>query len=335
IPAAETPAAETVTPFSAGSVPIGQPAAGADIYLLDGQLNRVPLGSVGEICIGGPGLARGYLNRPELTAQRFVMRAGERLYRTGDLGRWNQRGRLVYLGRCDRQVKIHGIRIELGEIEAVLMSYQQVSDCVVTPVTKLGLEETQLAAYYVSPVPLETAALRAFVAQRLPGSVRPVYFVWLEQIPLTNNGKVAVSQLPPLYSIPPEARTAVKQVAPSTSIERTIADIWQQVLRVESISVHDNFFDMGGDSIMAIQIAARLADAGVVISPNQIFQFATVAELAVVAVCKGAESTSEEASAEASADTPLVTLGSGQLDKLSALLDKADAQTDSDRGGKS
>ncbi|MEL6816020.1 MAG: amino acid adenylation domain-containing protein, partial [Cyanobacteria bacterium J06598_3] len=260
------------------SVSIGQPAAGADIYLLDDRLNRVPLGDVGEIFIGGPGLARGYLNRPELTAERFVMREGERLYRTGDLGRWEETGRLSYLGRCDRQVKLHGIRIELGEIEAAISAHPQVSECVVTPMAPSASKTaTQLVAYVVpvagaAPERITAAALRSFLAQSLPSAVRPAFWVALETIPLTANGKVDLAALPSPQIEKARGQTREQTaeesaIAPRTERETTVANVWQQVLRVDALGVDDNFFDLGGDSIMAIQIAARMSEAGFSLSP--------------------------------------------------------------------
>ncbi|MEM9164325.1 MAG: non-ribosomal peptide synthetase, partial [Cyanobacteria bacterium P01_F01_bin.4] len=291
------------------SVPIGKPAAGANIYLLDNHLNQVPWGDVGEIFIGGSGLTRGYLNQPQLTAERFLQRDGERLYRTGDLGRWEETGELTYLGRGDRQVKIRGHRVELGEIEAALAGHPEVSDCAVT-VSEIG----QLTAYFVSRgageqggqdagfdvsaqpngmrgrgdaemgESIAIADLRGFLAQRLPGNWVPTYFVLLDEMPLTANGKVDFGALPDPQTSSLEGQVAF--VAPQTPAEKALAEIWQQVLKVDRLGIRDNFFDLGGDSIRAIQIAARLSEAGWVISPNQIFQHSTLAELASLATPK-------------------------------------------------
>uniref|UniRef100_UPI000EFA492F non-ribosomal peptide synthetase n=1 Tax=Leptolyngbya sp. BC1307 TaxID=2029589 RepID=UPI000EFA492F len=279
------------------SVPIGHPAAGASIYLLDESLKATPEGETGEIFIGGPGLARGYLNRPELTVARFIWREGERLYRTGDLGRWGENDELMYLGRCDRQIKLNGIRIEPGEIEAALGAHPQVKACVVTAVRQTDVQQVeqreqassnQLVAYYVSrgEHPVTAAALRDFLAQHLPSNIRPTHFVLLKQIPLTPNGKVDLEALP----APQIGHQADQErfVAPQTPLEKTLAQIWQQVLSVDFLGVNDNFFDLGGDSIKAIQIAARISESGLAISPNQIFQHATVSELAAVVIPKAA-----------------------------------------------
>ena len=332
-------------------MPIGKPAAGADIYLLNDAMNRVPLGDIGEIYIGGMGLARGYLNRPELTTERFVERTGERLYRTGDLGRWGTDGRLQYLGRCDRQVKLHGIRIELGEIEAAIATHPHVQDCVVTTVatyhnadsataesTPLSSASTQLAAYYVAcedsddadadnidSATLPITELRQAVHQRLPNSVCPAYFVPLDRLPLTANGKVDLAALP----VPTQTHhSAVEFEPPQTEAEAALAQIWQQVLRVEQVGRHDDFFELGGDSIMAIQIAARYGDAGWSISPNQLFQHSQLADLATVAKLSSdadSKATDENVTDTAGTDPfALANLSDGQMDKLTALLNKAD-----------
>ncbi|MEO1395486.1 MAG: amino acid adenylation domain-containing protein [Cyanobacteria bacterium J06634_5] len=332
------------------SVPIGVPAAGAEITLRDKHLNKVPLGDVGEIYIGGAGLARGYLNQPELTAERFVMKNGQRLYRTGDLGRWEETGKLSYLGRCDRQVKLRGIRVELGEIEAAIAAHPSVTNCVVT-LTKLA-DKQQLVAYYTtasSPTHLAPSLsslalnelsddLKTFIRQRLPLNVRPTHFVALTELPLTRNGKVDIHALPDPTA---EGNNNYNTFAPPQSdTEKTLANIWQQVLSVQPIGLHDNFFDLGGDSILAIQIAARLTDAGITVSPNQLFQQATIAELAAE-LTNDEKAKVEEANSRASAegakgtkidatDSPnrsefhLPEISSGQMDKLSALLNKAD-----------
>ncbi|MEM8805164.1 MAG: amino acid adenylation domain-containing protein [Cyanobacteria bacterium P01_G01_bin.38] len=342
---------------SSASVSIGKPAAGAIIYLLDAHLNQVPWGDVGEIFLGGPGLARGYLNQPELTAERFIQRVGERLYRTSDLGRWEENGELTYLGRCDRQVKIRGHRVEMGEIEATLAAHPEVRDGVVKVV-----ESGQLVAYFVSNLvkarenigekdagfdvsaqPNGTpgrgdaemgkmgamgknaaiADLRGFLAQRLPGNWVPTYFVPLDEMPLTAHGKVDFEALPNPQMETLQAQTTF--VAPRTPVEETLAEIWQQVLRADHVGIHDNFFDLGGDSIRAIQIAARMSEAGWVISPNQIFQHSTLAELAAIANPKviGDTNASPEPGPPKAA-LPLKKLSHGQLDKLSTLLDQAD-----------
>lgn len=313
---------------SPASVSIGHPAAGNFIYLLDEYLDKVPWGEMGEIFIGGPGLARGYLNRPELTAERFIWRGEERLYRTGDLGCWERKGQLTYLGRCDRQLKLNGIRIEPGEIEAAVAAHPQVSACVVN-IVQVGTQASskQLAAYYTShsEQPVAAAALRDVLTQRLPSNIHPAYFIPIGRIPLTPNGKVDLAAL----SLPqighPGDQAAF--VAPQTPTEERLIQIWQQVLQVERLSIHDNFFDLGGDSIRAIQIAARMSEAGLGMSPDQIFRHATVSELAAALASKAAEQDLTAVDSAAAGDFLRPKLKSGQMDKLSALLNKADRST--------
>lgn len=321
------------------SVPIGQAAAGADIYLLDDCLNRVPWGDVGEIFIGGPGLARGYLNQPELTAKRFVWRAGERLYRTGDLGRWEENGKLTYLGRCDRQIKLHGLRIEPGEIEAALMTHPRIDDCVVSTYlpdkqSKQASATQQLVAYYTSDIPtLSPDEIKGLVTQQLPQRIHPSYFIRLDRIPLTHNGKVDTAALPSPKEMSRDSTQSQDTptfVAPQTPIEKTLAGIWQQVLNMEAVGRHDSFFELGGDSIAAIQIAARAGDAGLEISPNQIFQCATLIELAGVIRQKRDADNAPDANVSEPADSTqpyaFKPISSGQLDRISQLLDSADAE---------
>lgn len=305
------------------SVSIGSPAAGASIYLLDEYLNDALWGEIGEIFIGGPGLARGYLNRPELTAERFIWRAGKCLYRTGDLGRWEENGQLTYLGRCDRQLKLNGIRIESGEIEAAIAAHPQVSTCVVSATQGTQTSATQLVAYYTSHgEPPIAAALRDVLAQRLPSSVHPARFVLLDRIPLTPNGKVDLAALPSPQIWDPDDQAAF--VAPQTSTEKALTQIWQQVLQMDHLGIHDNFFDLGGDSIRAIQIAARMSEAGLGVSPDQIFRHATVSELAAALAFKAAEQDFTAGDSAVAGDFFLPKLKRGQMDKLSALLNQAD-----------
>ncbi len=312
-------------PDAPPSVSIGKPAAGAEIYLLDEQLDLVPQGTVGEICIGGPGVARGYLNRPELTAERFIDWHGKRLYRTGDLGRWQETGQLTYLGRRDRQVKIRGHRIELTEVEAAIIAHPQVKTCAVRVLQwapsdagegcEGSREKAQLAAYVVGAV--TTTDLGSFVARRLPKASVPAYFISLESLPLTANGKIDFAALP--HPQGDRAASRPTFVAPETKVEKLLAQVWQQVLGVERVGTQDDFFELGGDSIAAIQIAARLSDLGYGLAPNQIFHQSTVAVLAT------SVTPLDHPAAAAPKDFALTQLDARQFDKLSALLDRADS----------
>jgi amino acid adenylation domain-containing protein/non-ribosomal peptide synthase protein (TIGR01720 family) len=270
-----------------GVLPIGRPIANVLHYVLDQNLQPVPVGVPGELYIGGVCLARGYYNRPELTAERFVPHpfsdiAGERLYRTGDLVRYRSDGILEFVGRTDHQVKIHGYRIELGEIEAALAQFPEVLEVAVI-VREDMPGEKRLVAYMVvreQMIPPTTETLRTHLQRRLPDYMIPTGFIWLERLPLTANGKIDWRALPAPESSRPELEEAF--VAPRTATEKALASIWEQVLRLEAVGIHDNFFTLGGDSILSIQIVSRAAQAGLMLSPRHLFQHQTIAQLAQV-----------------------------------------------------
>jgi amino acid adenylation domain-containing protein/non-ribosomal peptide synthase protein (TIGR01720 family) len=304
----EVPAA-----LPAGAIPIGRPIANTQLYLLDARYQPVPVGVAGELFIGGDGLARGYLGRPDLTAERFVPNpfatpdddrrptndesaarpgvrrpaSGVRLYRTGDLARCLPDGDIEYLGRIDQQVKLRGFRIELGEIEALLLQHPAVRESVViaradaSPAS--GHPEQRLVAYLVlrpgeSPTVSE---LRRFLQTRLPDYMLPSAFVVLAALPLTPNGKLDRRGLPAPDSARPDLDDAF--VAPRDRIEEALAAIWATVLRLERVGIHDNFFALGGDSILSIQVIAKAHQAAIHLTPRQMFQHQTIAELAAVA----------------------------------------------------
>jgi aryl carrier-like protein len=242
----------------------------------------------GEVAIAGAGLARGYLGRPGLTAERFVPdpfsalfgdNPGARLYRTGDLARWLPDGQIDFLGRADQQVKIRGFRIELGEIEAELREHPSVQMCVVLA-REDAPGEKALVAYLVPREGQEPEAreLRQFLAAKLPSYMMPSAFITLPALPLSANGKIDRKALP---APPREAREAV---APRTPEEATLCQIWAQVLGCDEVGIHDNFFDLGGDSILGIQVVSRAQQAGLSLTAQDLFQHQTVAELAFVAV---------------------------------------------------
>ncbi|MEO1348693.1 MAG: amino acid adenylation domain-containing protein [Cyanobacteria bacterium J06635_15] len=285
--------AETPHPaFQQGeTVPIGRPIANTQIYLLDTYLQPVPIGVPGEIYIGGAGLARGYFNRPNLTQERFIPNPfnnskfkiqSSKLYRTGDLGRYLPDGNIEFLGRVDHQVKIHGFRIELGEIEVTLRQHPAVQETAV-----LAREDPsgnqRLVAYLVpnKQSKLTTSELRSFLQEKLPEYMVPAIFVLLKAIPLTPNGKIDRQALPE----PEATRSGAARgfVAPRTGVEKVLADVWAQTLRLEKIGIHDNFFELGGDSILSIQIISRAHQAGLKLTPKQLFEHQTIAELAAVA----------------------------------------------------
>ncbi|MFI7386413.1 amino acid adenylation domain-containing protein, partial [Streptomyces sp. NPDC049813] len=257
-------------------VPIGRPLDGMQAYVLDGRLRQVPPGTAGELYVAGAGLARGYQNRAALTAERFVasaFRPGERLYRTGDLVRWSGAGDLEYLGRADDQVKVRGFRIELGEIEAALAAHPQVDRALV--IARTTTTGTKQLIGYVSPdrPGLLPAAreLREFVAERLPEYMVPAAVVVLDAFPLTVNGKIDRRVLPePVFSVVEPGRV------PGTPAEVALSGLFAEVLGLESVGVEESFFDLGGDSIVAIQLVARARAAGLVLSARDVFRWRTV-----------------------------------------------------------
>lgn len=268
-----------------GNVPIGRPVANTQIYLLDSRLEPVPVGVVGELYIGGVGLAHGYLNRPNLTAQRFIQSPflpGELLYRTGDLARYLRGSNLLFVGRSDTQVKLHGVRIELAEVEATLTQHPGVKQAVVRLHEQISGGK-HLVAYITTShdTPPSPEELRVYLSLRLPPSMIPSAFVVLDSFPLTTTGKVNRKALP----VPEKLLLKQKSgsTAPQTNVEQTLASIWEQVLGIERIGRDDNFFELGGDSILSLQIVALAAEAGLRLKPQDIFQAPTIAGLATLA----------------------------------------------------
>lgn len=265
---------------------IGRPVPNTRIYLLDQHLRLVPIGARGELHIGGVGLARGYLNRPHLTAEKFIPdpfsnEPGARLYKTGDLARYRTDGSLEFLGRLDHQVNIQGYRIELGEIEAALVEHPGVDKSVVMA-REDDSSEKRLVAYVVAngqPAP-SASELRGWLKEKLPEYMLPSAFVLLEALPLTLNGKVNRKALPD----PDHTRSELEgaYMAPRTPQEETLARIWAEVLGLERVSIQDDFFKLGGDSLLAAQAISRVCDAFEVELPlRTLFERTTIAELAV------------------------------------------------------
>ncbi|MBD0844768.1 non-ribosomal peptide synthetase, partial [Streptomyces sp. TRM68416] len=265
-----------------GVSPVGRPLGDLAVYLLDAQGQPVPVGVPGEMYVAGPGVARGYLGRPALTAERFVPdpwgAAGSRMYRSGDVARRRADGGLEVLGRIDDQVKIRGFRIELGEITAALLKDATVRQAV-TVVREDTPGDKRLVAYLVPAegATVEPRALREALAQDLPDYMIPAAFVELETIPLTTNGKLDKKNLPA-----PEAgqlRSAGEFTAPRTPLEAHVAEIWQQVLGVDKVGVHDSFFELGGDSMRAVALVGALRDAGYEVAVRDVFDRRSVARL--------------------------------------------------------
>jgi len=272
---------------TSGSVPIGRPIANTEAYVLDRELELVPIGVRGELYLGGECLARGYLGEPALTAERFIphpfgQTPGARLYRTGDLVRYLPDGNLEFIGRTDLQLKVRGFRLEPEEIEAALVTHPSVREVLVDArEDQDGM--TRLAAYVVTGgdhMPT-TSELQRHLRERLPEYMIPSAFVLLDEMPLTLAGKVDREALRALKLSRPAAESSF--VAPDTEVEKKLAEIWASVLGVEQIGVHDNFFELGGDSILSIQITARANQSGLCVTPKDLFQHQTIAGLAAVA----------------------------------------------------
>jgi amino acid adenylation domain-containing protein/non-ribosomal peptide synthase protein (TIGR01720 family) len=265
-------------------ISIGTPLANNTVYILDQRLRPVSIGVAGELYVGGAQVARGYVNRPDLTAESFVPdlfceSPGGRLYRTGDLARYSMDGRIELLGRMDQQLKLRGYRIEPDEIQAVLNRHPQIANSVVVAREDDGRKEKRLVAYVVANGSSSPAArdLQAFLGKYLPNYMVPSRFVCLGTLPLTPNGKIDRQALPA-----PEA--VEKQfVAPRNSVERELSTIWANVLGIAEPGINENFFELGGDSILGIQIIARANQEGMNLITKQIFQHQTIAELAAVA----------------------------------------------------
>ena len=269
---------------SSSTVPIGRPLPNTQSYLLDRHLQPVPVRIPGELHIGGRCVARGYLNQPELTAEKFIpnpfsAEPAARLYKTGDVARYLPDGNIEFLGRTDHQVKIRGFRIEPGEVEATLGRHPAVREVLVTHREDVPGDKRLVA--YILPQPGQVytiSDLCDFLKGKLPDYMVPAAFVVLNALPLTPHGKVDHLALP----APDQARPELKEsfAAPHTPVEKILAAIWAEVLKLERVGVHDNFFELGGDSILSIQIIARANQAGLRLTPKQLFQHQTVAELA-------------------------------------------------------
>jgi amino acid adenylation domain-containing protein len=268
-------------------VTIGAPLANTRAYILDSRLSPVPVGVVGEVYLAGRGVGRGYAHRPGLTAERFVANPfgppGSRFYRTGDLARYTPEGTLIFQGRSDGQVKVRGFRIELGEIEAIIAAHPGVEAAAVAA-HGTG-DHRRLVAYVTgrSGSPPDTAELRAWLAERLPGYMLPEAVLPLDGLPTSRSGKIDRARLP----MPPSARPELAQsfAAPATPAQRRLASIWKRVLGLNQIGIYDNFFDLGGNSVRLLAVLAALKDPGSLDARDDItlvdlFQYPNIAALA-------------------------------------------------------
>lgn len=265
------------------NAPIGRPLGNAHVFVVDRWNQALPVGVAGELQIGGAGVGRGYLNRPALTAERFIPddfsgRAGARVYRTGDVAKWRANGELEFLGRTDDQIKIRGYRVELGEIECVLQSHPEVEQAVVIA-GKDDRGETRIIAYVIrkdGAASDSIPGLIEYAKAKLQDYMVPSAIVTLTELPLTVTGKLDRKALPH----PERGEMKEDYTAPRAGTEEILCQIWADILGVPRVGIHENFFELGGDSILAIQVVARAREAGVQISPSQMFDYQTVARLA-------------------------------------------------------
>ena len=266
---------------------MGRPIGNTEIYILDGELRAVPVGVKGELYIGGVGVGRGYWKRADLTSERFVAhpygkRGGERLYRTGDIGRWREDGTIEFLGRGDDQVKIRGHRIELGEVEAVLREQLGAEQAAVVVREQAG--NRRVVGYVVlggGGQLGELSEVKRKLRERLPEYMIPAVVKQLESMPTTPNGKVDRKGLPEVGLERGELGSGY--VAPESGVEQVLAEIWSQVLGVERVGVEDNFFDLGGHSLLSTQVVARIRKSfGTEILLRSLFEQPTVRDLSRV-----------------------------------------------------
>ncbi|AOC89866.1 surfactin non-ribosomal peptide synthetase SrfAA [Bacillus amyloliquefaciens] len=262
------------------SVPIGKPVSNTEIFILNKAGRIQPAGIPGELCVSGEGLVEGYYNRPELTEEKFVkhpFKEGERMYKTGDLARWLPNGDIEFIGRIDHQVKIRGQRIELGEIEHQLQSHDQVQECIVLAVDQ-GAGDKLLCAYFVGLREISSRELREHTAKDLPAYMIPAVFIQMDELPLTGNGKIDRRALP-MPDV--TAANAVSYTAPRNETEQKLTDIWAEVLQMERVGIHDQFFEIGGHSLAGMKLLALIQQTfGVRLTLKDLFTSPTAAGLA-------------------------------------------------------
>jgi amino acid adenylation domain-containing protein len=325
----EMPLDDAETLLKWARLPIGKPLEETEVYVLDNRQQPVPVGVEGELYLGGEGLARGYVNEPQQTAALFLPHPfsttpGARLYRTGDHARWLPDGNLEFLGRRDAQVKVRGFRIELGEIESVLLQHATVRQATVL-VQPGDAGQPRLVAYVVADRDRNTTSgngqsrtvseLQEHMRERVPDYMVPSAFIMLDELPLTPNGKVDRRALALIDAAPtPASESDTNFVAARNEAEAKLAEIWRDVLHCErEVGVHDNFFELGGDSILSIQIMARATQAGLKLTPRQLFENPTVAGLAEVALAAEAAGEENSASLESASGEPYETQAAGRM----------------------
>ncbi|WP_205625370.1 amino acid adenylation domain-containing protein [Flavobacterium sp. ABG] len=269
----------TIDKVTYTNLPIGKPIKNSQAYIVDSKLNLLPIGVIGELCVGGSGVALGYLNQEELTQEKFIVNPfieGERIYKTGDLARWLPDGNIEYIGRKDNQVKIRGYRIELGEIENTLSSLASVIQCCVLA-KEDAVGTKRLVGYVVSENKLDKTDLQNQLKLSLPEYMVPMIWVELDQMPLTSNGKLDKKALPD----PDNSDLSTKEyVAPRTEIEEQLAAIWKNLLGIEKVGVYDNFFELGGHSLLATRLVSMIRkELSIEVSIREVFEYTTIATL--------------------------------------------------------
>ncbi|MEJ7675704.1 MAG: non-ribosomal peptide synthetase [Chitinophagaceae bacterium] len=263
------------------NIPIGKPIDNMQLYIVDESNSLLPVGVVGEMCIGGAGLARGYLNLADLTAEKFIQNPfsnepGSKIYKTGDLCRWQPDGNIEYLGRKDDQVKIRGYRIELAEIESILQQCDLVNQAVV--LVKEDKEgNKKLIGYVVPKNEFHKEGLTDFLKSKLPKYMLPSMWVELQSLPLTTNGKIDKKALPD----PNGGELSGKEyIAPRNELEEKFVVIWQELLEIDKVGIHDDFFDLGGHSLLALRLSSQIERNLLISIPlNVLFQFTTISDL--------------------------------------------------------
>src|SRR6185503_11146986 len=282
--AADVTCYEVDNTLELNSIPIGQPIANTELYVLDSSFQPAPVGAIGELCIGGEGLARGYLNRAELTAEKFVphpfsKQAGERLFRTGDIGRYLPDGNVEYRGRRDHQVKVRGFRVELGEIEATLANHPKVEQAIVVAVDDDGGEKHLVAYVSANGEAPANSELRAHLRRTLADYMIPAGFVLLDKFPLTASGKINRLALP--RPKPGEFSTRADFIAPRNPTEEVLASIWSNILDVADVGAVDDFFALGGHSLLLVQVTSQIRESfQVQLALRSLFEAPTLAALA-------------------------------------------------------
>ena len=280
--------AHKITPkdLALTTLPIGRPVASTNVYILDKNFNHVPTGVPGILYISGPGLSKGYINRPEKTNEVFIDNpndSGEIIYKTGDLAKYDNEGNIIFIGRNDEQIKIRGYRVELSEIENTINQLPEIKNTIV-------LHSNNKLSAYIKPVhSLNISAIKAHLKATLPPYMVPSNFLDVEAFPLLPNGKIDRSKLEELKPVIENDSNLSNQ--PKSDIEKRLVQLWQDILELPNIGVNDNFFEIGGDSILSIQITAKARKQGIKINSNQIFEHQSIAELAMFVSIKEEENT--------------------------------------------